>query len=157
MSYTSHGSFQLKDEEAVTAAIKDVRDDAKDTNYVILGYESGKSNCIELVASGSGGLAEVLPYFKPDFMGYSLVRVISGDKESHRPKFIEIIFSGEGISLVKKGKMGTHVSGINQLFGYTHISVQASSPTELDETDLMNRVKKASGADYDSGSNKNGY
>lgn len=157
MSYTPVGAIQVKDEEAIKAAIADVRSDDKETDYVVLGYEEGKQNCIELVASGTGGISQVLPYLKPDFMGYCLIRVISGDKESKRPKFITISFSGESIGLVKKGKMGTHISGVNTLFGYSHISVQASSPSELSEEDLMNRVKKASGADYDSGSNKDGY
>ena len=157
MSYSRIGAVQVKDEDALRNAIAKVRDDKSEENFVLLGYEEGKSNCIELVATGCGGLAELLTHLTPQFLGYAMVRVISGDKESHRPKFIQISYAGEQIGLVKKGKMGTHISSINQLFGYTHIHVQASSQSDLQEDDLMSRVKKAGGADYDCGSNKYGY
>ncbi|KAH7821041.1 cofilin/ADF [Monocercomonoides exilis] len=157
MSYTTVGAIQVKNEEEVREVVADIKNDATETNFVVLGYEDGKSNCIQLVAKGTEGIAGVLPLMTPTFMGYAYIRVISGDAESRRPKFIFISFSGESVSLVKKGKMGTHVSSINTLFGYSHIQVQASLPSELDEADLMDKVKKASGADYDSGSNKGGY
>lgn len=157
MSYTEVGPVQVKDIDAVKAAVDDVRNDATETNFLVLGYEAGKPNTIELVASGKGGLAEMKTYLAPDFLGYCYLRVISGDLESRRPKFISISFSGENVGLVKKGKMGTHVSAISSLFIYSHIHVQASLPSDLEEEDLMSRVKKASGADYDSGSNRGGY
>ena len=157
MSYSPLGAVNVKDIDTVRDAIAKVRDDNTPENYAVLGYEAGKSNNIELVAVGTGGLSEMMQYLTPSFLGYCYVRVISGDRESHRPKFISISYSGEGVSLVKKGKMGTHMSSINQLFVYSHIHVQASSPSELDEADLMQRVKKAGGADYDTGSNKHAY
>ena len=157
MSYTPSGAIEVKDIEAIEAAVKDVRDDATETNWVLLGYAPDKQNGIELIGSGSGGLDELKSKLTPEFLGYGYLRVISGDKESKRPKFISISFSGEKVGLVKKGKMGTHVTDVTKLFIYSHIHVQASLPEDLQEDDLMTRVKKASGADYDSGSNKGGY
>ena len=151
MSYSTVGAIQCKDEQAIRDAVADVRNDATETNFVVLGYEQGKTSSVELLASGTGGLTEMMQYFTPEFLGYGYLRVISGDAESRRPKFIFISFSGASVGLVKKGKMGTHQSSIASLFGYSHISVQASVPEDLVEADLMERVKKASGADYDGG------
>jgi hypothetical protein len=119
--YTTVGPIQLKDEAAIRAAVEDVRNDTTATNFLVLGYEEGKSNAIQLVASGEGGLTDLKTHLAPDFLGYGYLRVISGDQESKRcrikilylrvfrPKFDFITYVGESAPLVKKGKIGTHI------------------------------------------------
>ncbi|KAK2952079.1 putative cofilin/tropomyosin-type actin-binding protein [Blattamonas nauphoetae] len=157
MTYTTRGPIQVKDEETIAEAVKAIRDDSSQTDLIVLGYDTEKQNAITLIHSGGDGFDGMKSYMQPEFMGYALLRLISGDAESKRTKFVFVSFSGEKVSLVKKGKMGTHVSEVNNLLGYSHISIQASTPAELDLDSIKATLKKAGGADYDTGSNKHGY
>lgn len=147
--YTPVGPLFFKKEAEIRAAVNDVKNDKTETNFLVLGYCPEKPGAIQLVAKGSGGLEELKKSLSPDFLGYGFYKIIGGDEESKRPKFIQITYTGEKAPLVKKGKMGVHVGTIAQLFVYTHVQMQAVSLADLDEAAILQKVKTVGGANYD--------
>jgi hypothetical protein len=69
-----------------------VRDDKQETNWLLLDYESDRSDKLKLTSTGSGGLAELKDSLGDSRASYAYVRVkYSNDKESVREKFILVV------------------------------------------------------------------
>ena len=77
---------------------------------VALGYEGNAK--IVLQGKGSGGLSELTSEFKDDQCQYAYLRVISGDSESRRTKFVFISWCGEQVGALKRAKMSVHKASV---------------------------------------------
>ncbi|KAJ4454597.1 putative actin binding protein [Paratrimastix pyriformis] len=151
---TPFGTIEIKDKARLDEALAAVRSDSDPTSWLVMSYDQSRQGCIQLKATGQGGVNEMKEHFESAFYGYGYLRVISGDAESHRPKFVFIIFQGENAPALKKGRMSFQSKVVEQYVKHFHVSVQVSSASDLVEDDLMLKVKRCSGADYDAGSNK---
>jgi len=129
----------------VAAAYQEIRTDANATNWILLGYEG---NSIVLQGKGSGGLSEAVNDLKDDQCQYLYLRVISGDQESRRTKFVFISWCGEQVGALKRAKMSVHKASVKSVIKDFGIEMHSTNKEDLSEDDLMQRVKKASGADY---------
>eukprot|EP01137_Pigoraptor_chileana_P006668 Opistho-2@51249 len=56
-----------------------------------------------------------------------------------------------------KGRVSTHKPTIAALVGQFHVELRIESTREASEDIIRKKIKAAQGADYDTGSNKNGY
>jgi len=128
------------------SAYEDVRSDANDTNWVVYGYEG--NNKIVKKASGAGGLDELKGTLEDDQVQYGYLRVVSGDSESKRAKFVFISWVGERVGPLKRAKVSVHKAGVKQVIQSFAIEVHAEKQDELAEEDILARVRKAGGADY---------
>ncbi len=73
-------------------AYLDVRNDKSETNWLLLDYESDRSEKLVLTRTGSGGLSELKESIEDSKASYAYVRVTySNDKESTREKFILVV------------------------------------------------------------------
>jgi hypothetical protein len=73
-------------------AYLEVRDDKSETNWLLLDYESEKSDKLKLTKTGTGGLSELKEALVDSRASYGYVRVsYSNDKESTREKFILVV------------------------------------------------------------------
>lgn len=69
-----------------------VRDDKQETNWLLLDYESDRSDKLKLTSTGTGGLAELRESLDDSKASFAYVRVkYSNDKESVREKFILVV------------------------------------------------------------------
>jgi hypothetical protein len=76
----------------VVSAYLEVRDDKNDTNWLLLDYESGKSDKLKLSKVGTGGLTELREALDDSQASYAYVRITyANDKESTRQKFILVV------------------------------------------------------------------
>jgi len=128
------------------ATYEEVRSDANDTNWVLYGYEG--NNKIVKQAAGAGGLDELKAELKEDQVQYGYLRVVSGDSESKRAKFVFISWVGERVGPLKRAKVSVHKAGVKQIIQSFAIEVHAEKQEELVEDDILSRVRKAGGADY---------
>lgn len=134
------------------AAYEEVRTDANDTNWCLFGYEG---NAIKLQGKGSGDVEEMKALLQEDQSQYGYMRITSGDNESKRAKFVFISWVGERLSPLKRAKVSVHKANVKQIIQSFAIEVHAERLDELNEQDILQRVRKAGGADY-SGDNR-GY
>ena len=74
------------------SAYLEVRDDKIDTDWLLLDYESEKSDKLILSQVGTGGLTELREALDDSKASYAYVRITyANDKESTRQKFILVV------------------------------------------------------------------
>jgi hypothetical protein len=133
------------DEAASKGAFNDVRSNDTATNWCLFTYSDSKKNTLELVGSGSGGIEELKQHLTETKMCYGLVRVQDKIDQSVTIKFVFIIWCGEKVPFVQKGKMTTHKGSISTLMGQYHNDINCSNIAELSEESIMSKVRDASG------------
>eukprot|EP01133_Synstelium_polycarpum_P004282 gene4282-5000_t len=129
----------------LSAVYEQIRSDANDTNWCVFGYEG---NNIVLQNQGTGGLSELAACFQDDQAQYAYLRVISGDSESKRAKFVFISWCGVGVGALKRAKMSVHKASVKTVIKAFSVETHAENQSELDEEELMTKVRKSGGADY---------
>lgn len=73
-------------------AYLDVRSDKSETNWLLLDYESDRSDKLKVTQTGTGGLTELREVLDDSKASYAYARVTySNDKESTREKFILVV------------------------------------------------------------------
>ncbi|CAE6423408.1 unnamed protein product [Rhizoctonia solani] len=128
----------------IKAAYDDVRENKSDTNWLVIKYETARSDKLKLAATGTGGLEELR---KSEHLGdaevaYAYVRVsYANDKESKREKFILVTWIGNDVSV--------HAADVKKVLNQYSIEVSARESDELAEDPIVIRLRKAGGASYD--------
>ncbi|RUS18046.1 hypothetical protein BC937DRAFT_89195 [Endogone sp. FLAS-F59071] len=113
-------------------------------------FAAGKSDPLRLAATGSGGLAEFVRVLGEDVAGWGYVRVpMSNDEYSQRVKFILISWCGPSVGVKLKAKLSTQIADVKNVLKSYHIEIPASHVEDLDEADVLIKLKKAGGANYD--------
>ncbi|KAK2837487.1 hypothetical protein Q5P01_014699 [Channa striata] len=134
-----------KNGPAVTAAYKEVVDEKSNTNWALFTYE-GNSNDIRLAEKGDGGLEELVEELNSGKVMYAFCRV--QDPNSGLPKYVLINWTGEGVNDARKGICANHVSSMANFLKGAHVTVNARAEEDVEPEVIMQKVAKASGANY---------
>ena len=135
----------------IREAYEAVRNDNDETNWCLITYEEGSNNkkwC--LAGRGTGGLEELRSHITDNFIGFGYLRVIAGDDMSKRPKFVFIKYLSKGLKMTIKALLNVHRGDVEKIFNQCNVSIEADSLDELTEEEILDRVKRAGGANYDS-------
>jgi len=122
-----------------------VRSDKTDTNFVLLTYEGENSNVVKLLASGAGGINELVEHLNDSIVGYGLVRVQEKFDESDIVRFVYIRWVGPNIHRMLKARIGTHSGGVKELVAPFHVDIEADRLSELEEHVVRDVVRKNAG------------
>jgi len=134
----------------ISEAYLDVRNDKSETNWLLLDYESSRSDKLQLTQTGSGGLSELRENFDDSKASYAYVRVsYSNDKESTREKFILVVWIGPKCPVMRKAKISVHTTDVKGVLRVYSIEVAAREKDDLNEDPIIVRLRKAGGASYD--------
>lgn len=134
-----------KNGPVLTAAFKEVVDEKSDTNWALFTYE-GNSNDIRLAEKGDGGLEELVEELNSGKVMYAFCRV--QDPNSGLPKYVLINWTGEGVNDARKGICANHVSSIANFLKGAHVTINARTEEDVEPEVIMQKVAKASGANY---------
>ncbi|XP_049618908.1 drebrin-like b isoform X2 [Syngnathus scovelli] len=134
-----------KNGPALTAAYKEVVNEKSDTNWALFTYE-GNSNDIRLAEKGDGGLEELVEELNSGKVMYGFCRV--QDPNSGLPKYVLINWTGEGVNDARKGLCANHVSSMANFLKGAHVTVNARADEDVEPEVIMEKVAKASGANY---------
>ncbi|KAI7891864.1 uncharacterized protein EV154DRAFT_551186 [Mucor mucedo] len=135
---------------ALTEAYDDVRDDKTETNWVFFDFADGKPDRLRVAGSGSGGLSEFVSQLKPEVAGWGYIRMnMSNDEYSQRIKFVLVPWCGEKVGIMRKAKLSIQISDVKNICRNFHIEVPASHTHDLSEDEVMTRLRRAGGANYD--------
>eukprot|EP01130_Rhizamoeba_saxonica_P019044 TRINITY_DN9760_c0_g1_i1.p1 TRINITY_DN9760_c0_g1~~TRINITY_DN9760_c0_g1_i1.p1 ORF type:complete len:512 (-),score=156.17 TRINITY_DN9760_c0_g1_i1:65-1600(-) len=148
---TTNDSFiVLKNEEEIREHIQSVRDDNNDNDWCLVTYEGARSNVIELVGSGNGGLDELITKLTDDQVMYGIVRMYEQIDDSITVKFCFIDWRGQDIPHMQRAQIGTHSGEVIALFSPFHVDLlQVSSYDEVTEDIIQAKIAAASGtADF---------
>ena len=134
----------------IAAAYDSVRSDKDPTNWLLLSSPSGPT--LSLAATGTGGLAELKDSLDASQVQYAYVRVeYANDSESTRVKFVLVIWIGENTKVMRKARVSIESGEVKRVLSHHSIQVDASDKSDLDEDDIVKRLRKAGGADYNGG------
>lgn len=140
------------DSPEVLAAYNSVRSDKEATNWLLLSYTTPTSDAVTLTATGEGGLSELAGKFDPAQAQYGYVRVeYANDTESKRIKFVFVVWIGESCKVMRKAKVSIQSGEVRRVLSHHSISVDARDLGDLDESEIVKRLRKAGGADYEGG------
>jgi hypothetical protein len=66
-------------------------------------------------------------------------------------KFIFVVWIGENTKIMRKAKVSIQSGEVKRVLHHHSISVDARSKGDLDEKEIVIRLRKAGGADYNGG------
>ncbi|XP_072288873.1 drebrin-like b isoform X4 [Eucyclogobius newberryi] len=134
-----------KNGPALTAAYNEVVDEKSNTNWALFTYE-GNTDDIRLAAKGDGGLEEMIEDLSSGKVMYAFCRV--QDPNSGLPKCVLVNWTGEGVKDSRKGVCANHVSTMAKFLKGAHITINARADEDVEPEVIMDKVAKASGANY---------
>lgn len=140
------------DAPEIAAAYEAVRSDKDETNWLLISYAAPTGNALTLSATGNGGLEEMVTSLDDGQVQYGYVRVeYANDKESSRVKFGLVVWIGESTKVMRKARVSVESGDVKRVLSHHSIAVTASDRSELEEKDIVVRLRKAGGADYNGG------
>ncbi|XP_069475042.1 drebrin-like protein isoform X2 [Ambystoma mexicanum] len=143
-----------KNGAALQAAYADVLNEKSGTDWALFTYE-GNSNDLRLAGTGDGGLEEMVEELNSGKVMYAFCRV--KDPNSGLPKNVLINWTGEGVKDARKGICANHVSTIANFLKGAHVTVNARGDEDVEPETIMDKVGKASGANYNFHKESNKY
>lgn len=72
----------------------------------------------------------------------------ANDTESKRIKFAFIVWIGESCKVMRKAKVSIQSGNVRKVLSHHSITVDARDSSDLNEKDIVVRLRKAGGADY---------
>ena len=140
------------DSPEILAAYDKVRDDKDEINWLLISYAAQTGDELALTSTGTGGLAELAEKLDDSQAQYAYARVeYANDKESSRVKFVLIIWIGEGTKVMRKAKVSIQSGEVKRVLHHHSITVDARTKGDVDEDEIVRRLRKAGGADYNGG------
>lgn len=136
----------------IAAAYDAVRSDKTPTNWLLISHSSPTNSTLALSKTGNGGLSELAEALDDTQVQYGYVRVeYANDKESTRVKFVFVVWIGEGTKVMRKARVSVESGDVKRVLGHHSIAVTASDRGELEERDIVVRLRSVGGADYNGG------
>ncbi|EGC39067.1 hypothetical protein DICPUDRAFT_12292, partial [Dictyostelium purpureum] len=123
----------------VYEALKDVRSDASDTNWCLIGYAN--ETTLSVLGKGNGGADELAQHLKSNIVAYGLVREVERFDLSDTVKFAFINFVGEEIPRMFRAKLGTHSGKVKEVFTPYHVDLSVSEPSEVSNESVAKVIK----------------
>ncbi|KAK4086735.1 ADF-like domain-containing protein [Purpureocillium lilacinum] len=140
------------DAPEIAAAYEAVRSDKDATNWLLVSHATATGSQLALSKTGTGGIAELSGALDDGQVQYGYARVeYANDKESTRVKFVLVVWIGEGTKVMRKARVSVESGDVKRALPHHSIAVTASDRADLDEGDLVARLRKAGGADYNGG------
>ncbi|KAG6124017.1 hypothetical protein E4U24_004279 [Claviceps purpurea] len=140
------------DSPDISTAYADVRSDNNTTNWMLISYAASTGNKLTLSKTGTGGISELASALDDAEVQYGYVRVeYANDKESTRVKFVLVVWIGENTKVMRKARVSVESGDVKRILAHHSIAVTASDRAELDEKDVVTRLRKVGGADYNGG------
>lgn len=141
------------DAPEIVAAYEAVRSDKEATNWLLISYAAPTGNQLVLSKTGTGGLAELAGELDDGEVQYAYARVeYANDAESRRVKFALVVWIGELCTRVmRKARVSIEAGEVKRVLAHYSVQVDASEKRDLDEAEIIARLRKAGGADYNGG------
>jgi len=127
------------------AAIKAVRDDKSDTNWLVVNYSD--KDQLTFVASGSDGYSGMMAKIDDAAIAFALLRVIEViDGKSKTVKFIFVKYVPETAKPMKRAEVATRSGAVEKTLGQYHVAFDISKKSELSEDIALKKLGQASGS-----------
>ncbi|KAK3331469.1 hypothetical protein B0H66DRAFT_466189 [Apodospora peruviana] len=140
------------DSPEILSAYDAVRSDKSPTNWLLISYQGPTGNQLVLTKTGEGGISELAENLDDAQVQYGYVRVeYANDAESRRVKFALVIWIGANTKVMRKARVSIESGAVKKVLAHHSIQVDADDKRDLDEKEIVARLRKAGGADYNGG------
>lgn len=140
------------DAPEILAAYDAVRSDKDETNWLLISYAAATGNQLVLSKTGTGGLPELAAELDDSQVQYAYVRVeYANDAESKRVKFALVVWIGANTKVMRKARVSIEAGAVKKVLSHYSVQVDADDKRDLDEAEIVTRLRKAGGADYNGG------
>ena len=133
-------SIKIADEDALQAAISDVRNDSSSANWMLAGHDSDMA--LTLISVGDDGLSGLKANLDDGQVQYALLRTVEQIDRSTVVKFLFVLYQGKGVSPLARAKLGTLKGAIVKEFGAFNAEVFCTDRGDLTEDMVADKVKK---------------
>ncbi|KAL9656540.1 hypothetical protein ABK040_005302 [Willaertia magna] len=144
VSSSGGGSVEWDDLEAIQEAIREVRHDGSDINWMAITYAPNSKTKLTLLGKGTGGVEEMKQDFQTDKVYFGLVRTTEIIDESETVKFVFIHMLGDKVGPMLKARVSIHKGTVEELLRPYHTTLFATEPSEITENEVKVLVAKAS-------------
>jgi len=132
-----------KDEEFNNAMDLIFNNQSSYQGWVLLGYVSNTK--ISLISAGEK-IEELVEYLEDNHIQYMLIRLPTTKSNQVVSRDIFIQWIGPKVSTVEKGRKGTHVGEVKQLFQPYHADLTAIGKTHFTVPVILDRSEPLSGS-----------
>ncbi|KAI0513295.1 hypothetical protein F5B22DRAFT_611988 [Xylaria bambusicola] len=140
------------DSQEIKDAYDAVRSDKDETNWLLISYAAPTGRDLKLSGTGKGGLSELAAHLDDGQAQWGYARVeYANDTESKRVKFILVVWIGASTKVMRKARVGFETAEVKKVLSHHSIQVDATDRGDLDEKDVVPRLRRAGGADYNGG------
>ncbi|KAI0424426.1 hypothetical protein F5Y09DRAFT_335773 [Xylaria sp. FL1042] len=140
------------DAPEILAAYDAVRSDKDETNWLLISYAGAVGDKLKLSGTGRGGLPELAAQLDDAQAQYGYVRVeYANDTESKRVKFALVVWIGANTKVMRKARVSFEAGNVKKVLSHHSIQVDARDRGDLDEGEIVTRLRRAGGADYNGG------
>ncbi|KAJ9090241.1 hypothetical protein DSO57_1004492 [Entomophthora muscae] len=140
----------LIEDPKIAETYEDVRDDKTETNWMFLGFVNDKADILEVKATGTDGLSGFTSNLSPDQAGFGFLRIpLKNDEYSERIKFVFVSYCGPQVRVMRKAKLGIQKAQVQSVLRSFAIEMNVTEAKDLDESEVLLRLKRAGGANYD--------
>lgn len=133
------------DEESVKQQMKEFRL-GNDNDWLAYTYPEVTSNEVAFLATGSGGVAELIQHLREDNVVYALVRKIDKIDDSHTIKIAFVFWVGENVNRMLRARLGTHKGLVNAFFSPFHVDLNCTQHNEISDDIVLDLIRSASGS-----------
>jgi len=136
---------------AIKPAFDTLKDMKSPVNYLVLGIV-GKSNKLEVKATGEEGLSSLAASLTDDGVAFALLRVIGADVQanvtSNREKWVYISWIGTKVGVMQRAKVGMQSKAAQAYFTGVSLAVvlDANTQEDLQLEGLAKRLLACGGA-----------
>lgn len=134
--------FEFLNQEEIDASLREVRDDASETNWTVIDYVKD-SHQLKLLQSGKGGLEAIEPLLDDSEIFYIVFGTVQQDGDYSQVKYIFVTFIGKNVKPLHKArssqhrvKLYNHVQTFMQLAG----EIQILNREDLNEKNLVSKL-----------------
>jgi len=136
---------RFEDENGLVNAIKNVRNDTTEDDWVLAGHVESNPEVVTLVGTGTGGAEAMLAHFQDNSVLYGLIRVVEKIDLSQTIKFVYVYYIGDNVPAMQRGKIGTAHGQVKTYFSPYHIDFEITNPNEISTEIITNKIAVASG------------
>eukprot|EP00004_Rigifila_ramosa_P007970 TRINITY_DN19159_c0_g1_i1.p1 TRINITY_DN19159_c0_g1~~TRINITY_DN19159_c0_g1_i1.p1 ORF type:complete len:335 (-),score=99.72 TRINITY_DN19159_c0_g1_i1:86-1045(-) len=133
----------LKDEATLKAHVAEIRKDPEQINWVLT--EMAEPRVLSFVASGTGGIAELVPHLKENVAAYGVVRLTEKVDDNDVVKFVLVDWLPQGVPFMQKAGLGVLRGQVLKVLEPFHNQVTTDNKSELTEQALRDLVNATSG------------
>ncbi|KAK0065608.1 hypothetical protein BgiMline_020825 [Biomphalaria glabrata] len=128
----------------VREAVSKVRMDGDPATWMVAGYrDANPKGPLQCMGCGEGGLEDLKSCLDETLPMYGLYRVTHKDADDITTvKFIYIIWVGTKVKPMAKAKISTHKGTAEEIFCPAHVTVYASELSDINERDIMEKIKQ---------------